>query len=228
MQSVLHLFGSMPPALLYAILGMGAALENIFPPVPADTFVLLGGFLASAGAGDPWWVFFVTWGANVTSALFVYRMGHRYGRPFFEHGWGRRLLSHYQLEILSSFYARWGRFAIFATRFLPGFRAVVPAFAGVTHRRFLEVAVPLATASAIWYGALVWLGAVTQQNLDSILAWLADANRVLLILALVLAGVVGWGWWRTRGRRHPGRGGPAGDDPDGTGHDRTEGGETGA
>ena len=37
---------NLPPALIYIAIGVGAAVENIVPPVPADTFVLLGAFLA--------------------------------------------------------------------------------------------------------------------------------------------------------------------------------------
>ena len=212
MDAVIEWFDALPPALIYVTLGLGAALENVFPPVPADTFVLLGGFLASAGAARPGWVFAVTWSANVVSALVVYRLGHVYGRPFFEHGWGQRLLSGRQLELLGTFYARWGTLAIFFTRFLPGFRAVVPVFAGVTHRRFGEVVLPIAVASALWYGALVWVGAVTEQNLDAILAWLSGVNRGLLIAAMALATLVGLGWYRTR--HPPGEPEPPAGDPD--------------
>jgi membrane protein DedA with SNARE-associated domain len=202
MDTVIHFFDALPPAVVYIILGLGAALENLFPPVPADTFVLLGGFLASAGAGDPLWVFLSTWGANVGGALIVYGLGHVHGRPFFEQGWGRRLINPRQLEALGRFYARWGTLAIFFTRFLPGFRAVVPVFAGVTHHRFAEVAPAIAIASGIWYGALVWVGAVTEQNLDTILAWLSGANRVFLALAVALAVIVGIAWYRTRHHDH--------------------------
>ena len=206
MDAIIEFFVALPPVLIYVTLGLGAALENVFPPIPADTFVLLGGFLASAGAGKAGWVFAATWSANVTSALVVYRLGHVYGRPFFEHGWGRRLLSGRQLELLGAFYSRWGILAIFFTRFLPGFRAVVPVFAGVTHRRFGEVAFPVAVASALWYGALVWVGAVTEQNLDAILEWLSGVNRGLLLAALAVAALVALAWYRTR---HP----PEGPDP---------------
>ena len=199
MDAVLQFFQGLPPVLMYALLAAGAALENVVPPIPADTFVLLGGFLSSAGVGSPRSVFLWTWLANVGSALAVYRLGHVYGRPFFEHGWGRRLLNERQLTVLGQFYARWGVFAIFFTRFLPGFRAVVPAFAGVTHRRFGEVVLPLALASAIWYGVLVWAGAATERNLDEILAWLSGVNTGLLIAAVVLATGLVWLWARSRG-----------------------------
>ena len=89
----------------------------------------------------------------------------------------------------------------------------------MTRRRPGEVVLPLATASAIWYGLLVWIGAVTEQNLDAILAWLSDTNRVLLISALVLACVVVWVWFKTRGRE---------DLVVGTGKTRDKAGEEGA
>ena len=79
MERVLAFFLGLPPLLLYLVLGVGAALENVVPPIPADTFVLLGGFLAARGGPDPWLVFLATWGGNVGSALLVYRLARRHG-----------------------------------------------------------------------------------------------------------------------------------------------------
>ena len=140
----------------------------------------------------------MTWASNVASALAVYGLGHRYGRVFFEQGAGRHVLHEGQLDRMRDFYRRWGTYAIFLTRFIPGFRAVVPAFAGVSHQPFLSVAFPLVLASGIWYGVLVWLGAATGRNLGTLVGWLSSANRVLLLVAVVLAGGVGVWWWKTR------------------------------
>lgn len=198
MESILEFLTGLPGWLAYLVLGGGAAMENVFPPIPADTFVLLGGFLAARGLGHPVGVFFVTWGANVASALVVWWAGRRYGEPFFQEGLGRHLLHQGQLERVRSFYERWGIWAIFLTRFLPALRAVVPAFAGVGRMSFLRVALPLAGASAIWYGALTWLGTVAGRNLDAIRAWLSDVNLVLAAVAAAIFLAVGIWWWRTR------------------------------
>ena len=193
----------LPPYLLYGLLGIGAALENVVPPVPADTFVVLGGFLAAQGSAESRWVFAVTWGANVLSALLVYAAGFRYGPSFFQRDLGRWLLRPNQLERMHRFYARWGHLAIFLTRFLPGFRAVVPVFAGVTRQPLLQVAVPLALASAIWYGFLTWTGTVAGRNLETILEWLSGVNRAFLIVALGLWMLVAYWWYRGRGKTAP-------------------------
>ncbi|HSR42046.1 MAG TPA: DedA family protein [Longimicrobiales bacterium] len=216
MDGILAFLGSLPETLVYIVLGAGAALENVVPVVPADTVILLGGFVAGAGAADPWSVFLVTWASNVGSALVVYWAGHRYGRSFFAVGPGRRLLSRGQMERMEAFYRRWGLPAIFFTRFLPGLRAVVPAFAGVSHHPFLPVAVPVAVASAIWYGGLVWLGATAGRNLDTIRGWMAGTNRVLLVLSLAVAVALAAWWWRTRraSRADTSSPGPLGDGPE--------------
>jgi len=198
MTAILDFLARLGPPLLYTILGAGSALENVFPPVPADTFVLLGAFLAAGGRADAWTVFFVTWLANTLTALLVYWMGFRFGRPFFQVGLGRHLLNPVQLRRLGDFYRRWGLAAIFFARFLPGLRAMVPVFAGVTHQRFLVVAFPVLVASGIWHGALVWVGASAGRNLPAIMGWLGGVNRAFLVsAALVFFVAVVW-WLKTR------------------------------
>ena len=205
MDAILAFLEAQGPILLYGILGAGAAVENFFPPIPADTFVLLGALLASAGRADARVVFVVTWLANTLSAMLVYGAGYRFGRPFFQTGAGRYILNQGQLDRLRRFYDRWGLPAIFFARFLPGLRAMVPVFAGVTHQSLAAVLFPVLVASGIWYGGLVWLGAATGRNLDTLTAWVGSANRALLLVALVIG--VALGIWWLRSRRRGGKGG---------------------
>ncbi len=198
MNVLLDSLTGLAPWALYGVLAGGAAVENVLPPVPADTFVLLGGFLAGRGLVDLWTVFWVVWAGNVAGALLIWWAGGRYGRPFFATGLGRRLVDAEHLGQLARSHARWGMPAIFVSRFLPGFRALVPVFAGVTHMSFWRIAPPTAVASALWYGALVWLGSQAGANLEEILGWLSRINRGLLAVSLVVLGGVGIYWYRRR------------------------------
>ncbi len=198
MAEFLSLMDRIPVGFLYVGLGIGAAVENVIPAVPADTFVALGGFLSAFGPLDIRLVFAVTWSLNVGSALVMYRLGYTHGRPFFMRGWGQRVLKDHQMDRMTRFYERWGTWAIFWTRFLPGLRAVVPIFAGITQQRVGPVAVPLAAASAIWYGTLIWLGALTGHNLEVLSILLTRTSSVLAAIAvLALLVVIRW-WWRTK------------------------------
>lgn len=222
MSEALELLDTLPGWAVYLLLAGGAAIENLVPPIPADTFVIVGGMLAARGVVDAWNAGILIGAANVAGALGVYWMGHRHGRGFFEHGVGRWVLRPGQLRRIERFYERWGTHAIFLARFLPGLRAVVPAFAGISHHGFWRTAVPIAVASILWYGGLIWAGTIAGRNLGAVEAWLAGANRTLLGVAVVLAGLIGWWWWSTRhDERHSGSAGdapadpPGGDPPDG-------------
>ncbi len=184
--------------LLYVAIGLGAAIENIIPPIPADTFVLLGAFLAARGHAELWLVFACTLVSNVTSATFTYWLARRYGMRFFGGRAGRWLLNERQLEHVAEFYRRWGTPAIFVSRFLPALRAVVPVFAGVTSVSAPRLVVPLVLASALWYGALVYVGGVIGRNWRQVMAIMDSASGWLLAVAVVALAAIGWWWVKTR------------------------------
>ncbi len=203
MADVLTFLGELPEPLLYAVLALGAALENVLPMVPADTFIVAGGFLSGTGIGNPFAMFLATWVLNALGAMGVYVAGRRYGERLFVDGPGRHLLSAGQLTRIEGFYCRWGVLAIFFARFLPGFRAVVPVFAGVSRQGFWRVAPPLIAASGIWYGALVWAGWAASVNIEEIAATLRRMNLGLVGISVGLALVLFWTWWKSRPTNEP-------------------------
>lgn len=194
---------ALPETVVYLVIGVFAALENIVPPVPADVIALLGGFLTGRGPGEPWIAFLVVWVCNVAGALSTYWVGRRYGTAFFEGRVGRMLLQEQQMTRLAAFYARFGRRVIFVSRFLPGFRAVVPIFAGTTGVSFPRTLAPIAVASALWYGALIYVGATAGRNWDQIRGAVESSGRWLAIAAVIAFAGVGWWWWKTRHREDP-------------------------
>ena len=197
-ESLLRTLADLPPFLVYLIIGLGAAIENVIPPIPADTFVLLGAFLSAEGKANPWAVLAVTLVCNVGAAIGVYVVARKYGEKFFSTRVGRFLLNEKQMKQIGRFYDKYGMVAIFFSRFLPAFRAMVPVFAGVTRKPAIKVIPPLALASALWYGGLVYIGARAGQSFDQIVAFFDRASNYLLIAAAVLAAAFLFWWFRSR------------------------------
>ena len=163
---------------------MLALVENVFPPLPADTAVALGAFLSGRGVLDARTVFGIGWAANVGGATAVYWLGRRYGREFFKGRVGKKLLPEPVLAHIAAQYHRHGTYGIFLSRLLPVWRAVVPPFAGIAGLSPARTLIPLAVASALWYAALTFLVATLGANFDDVLHVLDRMNQVLMALAV--------------------------------------------
>lgn len=145
-------------------------------------------------------MFGVTWGANTGAAAAVYWLARRYGRAFFEGPIGRKLLSEAVLAHLEQQYQRHGTYGIFISRLLPVWRAVVPPFAGIAGLSAPRALIPLALASALWYGALTFFVATLGTRLDVVLTAVGRVNRVLGVVALSVVIFAVW-WVRRRLKR---------------------------
>jgi len=183
---LLHFLESLPPGPLYGLIAALAAVENVFPPVPADTAVALGAFLAGRGIMDPWTVFGLTWTANVSSGAAVYALARRHGRALFQGVLGRRLFSDATIARIEEQYQRHGTWGIFFSRLLPVWRGLVMPFAGIARVPPWRALLPLAAASALYYGALTFLITTLGTNLEDVLRVVGRVNAVLAVVAVAL------------------------------------------
>ncbi len=197
---MLRTLAGLPPVVFYLVVGLGAAIENVVPPIPADTVVLLGAFLAAEGRANIWVIFLITWLANVSTAFGVYALSLRYGTRIAGAPFARWVLQPHQIEQVSRFYDRFGVPALAISRFLPAFRAVVPIFAGVSRMPWQRVLPPIAAASALWYGILVSIGTVAGKNWELVVAAFGKLSRILLLIAVPILILLIFWWWWTRQR----------------------------
>ncbi len=213
LQQLLEAVLELPPHAVYLVIGALAAVENIFPPVPADTVVALGGFLAGAGKVSALNVFLITWAANVLTATSVYLAGRTIGRSFFRGRLGRKLVHPRHVARLERLYHRHGSLGLFLSRFIPGVRAVLPPFAGVARLSFWRSVPPMALASGLWYGALTYAAAALVTQLDDVAAFVRRFNAAAFLLAAsVAAALAAFVWWRHR-RLRLARAGPQTPEP---------------
>ncbi len=200
-EDIISALLGLPPTAVYTIIGVLAGVENVFPPVPADTAVALGAFLSTGGRISAQAVFAVTWIANVAGAIMVYAAGRTIGRPFFHGRLGRRLLNPGAMARLELLYRNYGTWGIFVSRFIPGLRAVVPPFAGVANLGTLRVVLPLVVASGLWYGTLTFVAATALREIDEIIEFARRLNLAGVVSVGVLVAVAVFAWRRRRRRR---------------------------
>ena len=184
LQNLLDWLTSLPPAALYLALAVTAAAENIFPPLPADTVVAFGSFIAARGHGSALGSFLSTWIGNVAGAMLMYLVGRRFGSE-----WVRRKMGAGAEERIQSMYGKHGTWAIVVSRFLPGVRAVVPPFAGALRIPPLKAMLAMAVPSGLWYGIITYLAFSVGSSWEDLAASVSNVGRWIGIGAVVLAAV---------------------------------------
>lgn len=199
MDGVLDWLASLPPLALYLALAATAALENIFPPLPADTIVAFGSFLAARGDAAPVAAFLATWMGNIGGAMAMYAAGRRLGAEGLRSRF-RWLRGEKGEARLRQFYERNGMLGLFVSRFLPGVRALVPPFAGALKIPPLRAAAVMGIASGVWYAAISVFAYRVGNNWEDMQAKLGAFSRTAAIAALAMAILAGMVWLILRRR----------------------------
>lgn len=188
MQGLLDWVAALPALALYAALAGAAAIENVFPPFPADTVVAFGSFLAARGKGSIVAVFLATWLGNIAGAAFMYALGRRYGAALLR---GRLLRAGPHTEArIDAMYRRYGIWALALSRFIPGVRAIVPPFAGALKLSPVRALTAMALASGVWYGAITVLAYRLGSSWEELRGAVARAGTWFAVGASVLVAVV--------------------------------------
>lgn len=200
MIELLDWLGALPAALLYLVIAVAAFAENVFPPLPADTAIALGAFVAARGEGSAIGAWAATMVGNLGGALLMFVLGRRLGA-----GWLQR-----KLPILGgtegaarveAAYRKHGVWALAVSRFIPAVRAVVPPLAGALQVGVVRAMIAMSLASAVWYGLITWLAFSLGSNAEALLTAVGNSQRVAagVAVAIVVVAVVVWRVRRRRG-----------------------------
>jgi membrane protein DedA with SNARE-associated domain len=169
------------------------ALENIFPPIPSELIMGIGGMAVARGTMEfaPLLV-----AGTIGSTLGNYAwflLGDRYGyqrlEPFVAR-WGRWLTLEWRdVEWASAFFRRHGQWIVFALRFSPFLRTIISLPAGLSHMRHWKFLLFTFAGAAVWNTLLIFGG-----------HWLADYfedSKGLIgwiIGVLIVIGLAAYAW----------------------------------
>ncbi|WP_068075947.1 DedA family protein [Novosphingobium lentum] len=176
-------------------------LENVFPPIPSELIMGVGGIAVAHGRME---VLPLMLSGTVGSTLGNYAwfvLGRSFGyerlRPFVTR-WGRWLtLDWTGVEALVRFFRRHGQWVVFGMRFSPFMRTLISLPAGLArmgHVKFLAFTFAGAT---IWNALLVWAGFHLGRNFGELEKFTGPAA-----LALIVAIGIAYMWrvmtWKPR------------------------------
>lgn len=135
----------------YGTIFVAVVLGNVGLPIPEETVLALGGYLAQRGELRLGLVLALGFVSAVAGDGLGYWLGRRYGRAAIER-YGRWVfVTPARLEKVSSFVSRYGAWAVFGSRFVAGLRFLAGPLAGATGLP------PLTFVTANALGALLYV-----------------------------------------------------------------------
>ena len=182
---------SLPLGALYALLGLTAFIEGVFPPVPADLVVALGSFLAARRGANLTLTATCIVVGSVAGAMIVYGVARKFGAAWLHMRLKKAGIDNLE-ERLEVMYSKYGMTALFVSRFVPGLRAVCPPMAGATRVPPIRTAVVFLLASGIWYGAIASIAFRVGNDWDAMQEHVRVFGRrvgFVAVLAALLLGV---------------------------------------
>ncbi len=174
------------------------ALENIFPPIPSEVIMGLGGMAVARGQMQLGWLLLAGTVGSVIGNYFWYALGRKFGyrglKPFVDR-WGRWLTVDWQdVEAITRFFHDRGGWVIFVFRFMPSFRTIISLPAGMAKMPRWRFLVATSAGTTIWNIILAGAGILLDRNfeqLDRYVGPLAIATMVA-VLGFYLYRVVTW------------------------------------
>jgi membrane protein DedA with SNARE-associated domain len=171
-------------------IGLLTLLETVFPPIPSEVVLPLGGYLAERGELSPVWVVVAATAGSVAGAWVLYGLGAALGESRATTLLGRLpLLDEDDVGRAVRWFRRHGWWAVLAGRLVPGIRSLVSIPAGAARMNPALFTLLTLAGSAVWNGALVGAGMAlgTQWRLVEEHGWVLDVVLVAAFVAAVAA-----------------------------------------
>lgn len=187
-----------PPGLIYFFLFLSAFMENVVPPIPGDTLIVFGAYLAGVGTISVMPAYLAMWAGSALGCLLIYALAYWKGRALFAR-LNSRIFSDAHLAQAESWFERYGDRIVIFNRFLPTVRAFVGVVAGISRMRPWRMVLYVLLGTFLWNTLLVYFGLKVGENWRLVLTVLKTYNRA--ILGLMVAGGIGYWLWRRKKKR---------------------------
>ncbi|MBB5324329.1 membrane protein DedA with SNARE-associated domain [Anoxybacillus tepidamans] len=167
------------------------ALENIFPPIPSEVILTLGGFMTTTTNLTVIGVITFSTIGSVVGAIILYGIGllidvNRMGKIVDK--WGHILkITRKDIDNANAWFSKYGVWTVFFCRFIPLIRSLISIPAGMSRMNFGLFLLLTTLGTLIWNATLVKIGAVVGESWESIVYYMdIYSNVVYISLALLL------------------------------------------
>jgi membrane protein DedA with SNARE-associated domain len=184
-------------SLGYLGIGFLMCLENLFPPIPSELIMPLGGFVVAQGKMNFGLVVLAGVVGTVLGALPWYYAGKLLGEERLKNfcdRYGRWMgISGDDISKAKIWFDRHGYRAVLLCRLVPGIRTLISIPAGLSNMRILPFLIYSTIGTTIWVALLTYAGFALGQNYKLVEQYLDPISKYVLVgIVLAFLGYVGF------------------------------------
>lgn len=171
-------------------------LENVFPPIPSEVILTVGGFMTTTTTMTIPGVIAASTAGSVIGAVVLYGVGllldvERLEKIIDKYGnWLK--VKHEDLHRADAWFDRFGIWTVFFGRLVPLVRSLISIPAGMSNMRFWQFLLFTTLGTVIWNTVLVFIGEAVGDNREKILEQLEIYSNVVYALIVLAALVAVW------------------------------------
>jgi membrane protein DedA with SNARE-associated domain len=185
-ESILTEISSFSPIWIYITLFLFAFIENVFPPSPSDLVVVVGGTLIATGAIHFIPTLILTSVGTVAGFMVLFYIGSTVDKKVI-HAGKLKFIPIDAIDKVEIWFKKYGYGIILANRFMPGTRAVISFFAGLSHLDVKRTII-LSTISAFaWNTLILYLGYIFGDNVELVDKYLTTYTNIVIGITVVVA-----------------------------------------
>jgi membrane protein DedA with SNARE-associated domain len=180
-ETILTQFSDLTPFWIYLTIFFFAYIENLFPPSPSDIVVVIAGSLIATGSLSLIPTFLFATAGSLLGFLTAFIIGWQFDKKLVHSG-KLKFITVQSIEKVENAFRKYGYYLIVANRFLPGTRAVISFFAGMSRLNVNKTTILSLISSSIWNAFLIYLGIAFGNNVDIIDSYLKTYSNIILII----------------------------------------------
>jgi membrane protein DedA with SNARE-associated domain len=179
----------------YGYLGIfiAAFAETIFPPIPSELIFPLAGFVGFKSNFTYFETFLMASSGAVGAtfgAIVIYIVSFKIGRIAIVKLGKYVFVNEKKIESAERWFEKYGVYAVFLGRMVPGVRELISVPAGIARMPFAKFVTFTFFGSLIWSVILVFLGYFLGDSWESLSETLSDYFTVISVLVLLSIAIV--------------------------------------
>lgn len=164
-------------------------IENIFPPIPSEAVLGIGGFFISTTKLTFISVLFAATLGSVSGAIVLYYIGKYINSPKVRNVFiGKDKILRVDQDSLGKIkriYTKYQKISVFFFRMVPVFRSIISIPAGMFNMNLIEFVILTILGSTIWNALIIFAGMKLGENWKDIEVFIKDYTLIIIGIVVI-------------------------------------------